>query len=103
MEAETLGDTLSDVDAEALVDTLADSLIEVEVERLGDTLGDMDAEALVDTLADWLVEVEAETLGDTVGELLCDVEKPLIEIMKLNFKVNRMWYFSVDNSKNLFI
>ena len=67
------------------------------------SLGDADAEALVDTLADSLVEVDAETLRDTVGELLCDVEEPLIEFMKLNFKVNKMFYFSVDNSKNLFI
>ena len=58
---------------------------------------------MVDMLADSRSEVEAETLGDTVGKLLCDVEEPLIEIMKLNLKVNRMFYFSVDNSKNLFI
>ena len=75
----------------------------MEAETLGDTLGDVGAEALVDTLAFTLSEVDAETLGDTLCELLCDVEEPLIEIMKLNFKVDRMFYFSVDNSKNLFI
>ena len=48
MEAETLGDTLSD--AQALVATLADSLAEVEAEALGDTLSD--AQAMVDTVAD---------------------------------------------------
>ena len=37
MEALTLGDTRSD--AHALVDTLADSLAEVEVMRLGDIRG----------------------------------------------------------------
>ena len=48
MEAETLGDRLSD--AQALVDTLDDFLAEVEAESLGDTLSD--SQALVDTLAD---------------------------------------------------
>ena len=48
MEAETVGDTLSD--AQALVDRLADSLAEVEADTLGDTLSN--AQALVDTLAD---------------------------------------------------
>ena len=52
MEAETLGDTLSDT--QALVDTLGDSAAEVEAERLGDTLRDGQAlfETLVDTVAD---------------------------------------------------
>ena len=49
MEAEKLGDKLSD--AQALVDTLADSLHEVEAETLSDTLSD--AKVLVDTLADF--------------------------------------------------
>ena len=47
MEAETLGDTLSD--AQAVVDTLVASQAEVEAETLGDTLSD--AQALVDS---WL-------------------------------------------------
>ena len=38
------------MDAEALVDTLADTLAEVESETLGDTLGDVEAEGLVNTL-----------------------------------------------------
>ena len=85
MEDETLGETRGDVDAEALVDTLADSLVEVEDETLGDTRGDVDAEALVNTLADTPSEVEVKTLGDTLFKLLCDVEEPLIQIVKLTF------------------
>ena len=46
MEAETLGEKLSD--AQALVDTLADYVGEVEAETLGETL--TDAKALLDTL-----------------------------------------------------
>ena len=42
-------------DAEALVDTLADSLAEVDVEMLGETLSD--AHALVESLADTVGEV----------------------------------------------
>ena len=47
--------TLSD--AQALVDTLADSLEEVKAETLAD------AQAPVDTVADSLAEVDVETLG----------------------------------------
>ena len=66
---ETLADTLAEVDAVtladtvgdalALVDTFAEPIEEVEAETLGDTRGD--AEALVDTMADKLAEVEAVT------------------------------------------
>ena len=55
MEADWLGDKLSD--AEALVDTLGDSVAEVEAERLGDTLSD--AQAQVETLADTVGDVAA--------------------------------------------
>ena len=59
VEAEMLGDPLSD--AQALVDTVADSLPEVEGETLGDSL--RDAQAMVDRLAESEAEVEAEMLG----------------------------------------
>ena len=62
VEAETLGDRLSNALAEAVLNTLADMLAEVEAEILGDRLGDALVEALVDTLADTLKEVEAATL-----------------------------------------
>ena len=45
------------VDTHASVDTLHDSLREVEAEAVGDTRGD--AHALVNTLAYTLIEVEA--------------------------------------------
>ena len=49
MEAETLADTLGDVETKALVNTLVDRIVEVEAEKIADTLGDVDAEALGDT------------------------------------------------------
>ena len=67
MEAGTLGDTLVDVEVEALVDALAERLAEVEAEILGDTLADVEVEALVDTLPDTVGEVEAESLLTSVG------------------------------------
>ena len=43
------------------MDTLADTLADVEAETLGDTLGDVETETLVDTpAADTVAEVEAE-------------------------------------------
>ena len=55
MEAKTIGDTRDD--AQALVDTMAYSLAELEEETLGDTL--RDAQALVKTLADTIAEKAA--------------------------------------------
>ena len=52
MEAETLGDTLSD--AQALGHKLADSIAEVEAETLGDTLSD--AQEMVDMLPETLAD-----------------------------------------------
>ena len=48
MEAETLGHTRSD--AHVLIETVTDSLAEIEAETLGDALSD--AHAQVDTLPD---------------------------------------------------
>ena len=53
VEEESQGDTRGD--AQALLDTVADSLAEVDVETLGDTLSD--AHALVESLADTVAEV----------------------------------------------
>ena len=60
----TVGDTLGN--DKALVDTLADTLPEMEEhsvfkKRVG-------PQALVDALADTLTEVEALTTGDTLGD-----------------------------------
>ena len=41
-------------------------------QRLDLTLGDVQGEALVDTLADKLTEVEANTLSDSVGNVNVD-------------------------------
>ena len=60
MEAVTTSDKRGD--AHTLVETLANTLAEVEAVTLLDTWGD--AQALVDTLADTLEAVEAVTLGD---------------------------------------
>ena len=49
--------------SQALIDTLPDTLQEMEAVTLGDRRGD--AQALVDGLADTLPEVEAVTIGDT--------------------------------------
>ena len=48
------------------MDTLADSLAGVEAETLGEKLSD--AQALGDTLSDSQAEVEAETLCDTLSD-----------------------------------
>ena len=48
-------ETLGEVREEALVNTLANGLQEVEAKGLGDTLDEMDAEALCDMLADTIV------------------------------------------------
>ena len=55
MEAEKPGDTRDD--PQALVDTLADSLPEVEIETLGDTLSD--GQAPVERLTHTVAEVAA--------------------------------------------
>lgn len=64
-EARTLGETLSYKEAEALIETLCDTLAYQKAETLGDKPGDVEAEALVDTVTCTLVTAEAETLGDT--------------------------------------
>ena len=61
-------DTLGDVGAEEVVDSLADTLAEVEDEIVGDTMGDVESEALLDTLANTVKVVESETLGERLGD-----------------------------------
>ena len=56
MVAETLGDIRGD--AQALVNSVADSLAEVEAETLGDTLSD--ARALIESLAETVAELSPE-------------------------------------------
>ena len=45
------------------MDTLANTLKELEDETLGDGLGDLQAEPLVNTVADTVSDIEAESLG----------------------------------------
>ena len=45
--------------------TLADTLTEAATETPGDKLVDLEAEALVDTVSDTLAKVHPETLGNT--------------------------------------
>ena len=52
---------------EALDDKLAKRLAEVKVKRLVTLLSEIKAEALMDTLAAGLTDVEEETLGETVA------------------------------------
>lgn len=52
IEPETLVDTISDVEAKALLKTPAEKLPEVKVEILLHRIGDVDPGALVDTLPD---------------------------------------------------
>lgn len=50
-EAETLGDTVDNVKATALVDTVVETKAEAETETVGESLGDVKAEAWVAKLA----------------------------------------------------
>ena len=68
------------MEVKELVNTLQHSLTEVED---GDTLLDVEAEALADTLADRVAEVKAGKVGETrkaemeaetIGKILSDVE-----------------------------
>lgn len=64
------GDTLLDVEAEALADTLADRVVEVKAGEVCETLTDLRAAPQVVTLAHTIAEMEAET----IGKILSDVE-----------------------------
>ena len=61
----TVGDTLGN--KQALVETLADTVPEIEDKSVGDTMGE--AQALVDAQADKVAELEAVKPGDTLGDV----------------------------------
>ena len=63
----TVGKILGDVEAKALVETLANTLVEVEAETFSHTLGDVEAVAFVGTSHHTLGKVEAKThfIADT--------------------------------------
>lgn len=58
-----------DIVDEAVVYTLVDMVLEREVERLGVTLDSCKTEALVYTLADTLAETKGERFGETLGDI----------------------------------
>ena len=70
LHANTLFDTLCEVEDEALIDKLHNSLLKVKAVRLGVTLGDVHwSPALVNTLVDTLEEVDTRTVGNTFGDV----------------------------------
>ena len=52
MSVKTIGKTLGDGEAKALIDTLSDTLSKVVAETLGNTMADVTAEALLNALAE---------------------------------------------------
>lgn len=58
------------METEALIYTLADTVIEAEADTHGDKLCNVEDDALIDTLPDMIPGVATETFG----KKLCDVE-----------------------------
>ena len=81
VENKTLGKRLAEVKAmaalaletEALVDTVAYGVEEVDVQTLCYTLAEIAAETLIYTLADRLPVVEEEKVGNTQAKVECKV------------------------------
>ena len=59
VELRTVGKTLGEVEAEALVDTFSATLSVVVAKTIGDTLTYVEPKAPVETLADTLADVKA--------------------------------------------
>ena len=68
---DTLGDKLSMVKTEALVNTLAYRVKEVDVQTLCYILAEVDAETLIYALTDRLPVVEKEKVGNTPAKVEC--------------------------------
>ena len=66
-------ETPGDVREEALVNTLANGLPEVEAKALNNILDVVEAKALVDMLADTLVQMDGETCVDTINDVLTQI------------------------------
>lgn len=73
MQAETLCDTPVHVEAKALVDMMADMLLQMQTKTICDTLVKRESKAIVELLVhivvDNLAETKAKTLGHTVVEV----------------------------------
>ena len=54
------------MEAKALIDTLNETLPVTDAETLGDTMGDVETFELVDTLAHTLAEAEANTINNAL-------------------------------------
>lgn len=63
--------TLSNIEAETPVDMLTDANRR-KAETLGDTLGNVEVKALVNALADTLLEVEQETLRNSFADVMTE-------------------------------
>ena len=61
--------TLSNIEAETPIDMLTDASTR-KAETLGDTLGNVEVKALVNALADTLLEVEQETLRNSFADVM---------------------------------
>lgn len=65
---EPLGYTLAEVQAKALVDTLKDRIVE-KVETFYNTVGEVDAELLVNKMANRMALIRVKTLGQKLTEV----------------------------------
>jgi len=64
LSLQTLSVVLGHVQFKELVENLAKNQDEKEAVTIGDTLGDVEAEAMIDNVADRLAKVEVEALGN---------------------------------------
>ena len=64
---------MGNLQAKAVLDTLANTLGELQGVTLGDTLGDLEAEARVNTVADTVSAIKAETLSETLRDVRATV------------------------------
>lgn len=69
MRPATFCETVGDVETEVLINTMHQSLAEVEAETPGDPVRDVEAEASVDTLSYRLPEVKADKVGETLTDV----------------------------------
>ena len=90
VEAEKRGDTLHDVEAEALADTLADNLEDEKAVKISETLTDLKATSPVVTLAPTLAEIKAKTAGKILSDagqiLVVTPSATVAEVLEKSFK-----------------
>lgn len=82
-EAGTVGQALSKVQAEVLIDQLPHMLPEEKAKTLSDILSVLKFGALSDPLAETLAEGEAEIIGDRVLNVMAD---RLIDLVVVSIK-----------------